>query len=201
MALPPGANARSMSTLAKQPRLRRISFERKRSSGSATKSSSPIFWRSSCPMAPGFAAVLRFVIERARCWGSLSIITCVPIWSLTRLRRWLLRCLAASGIAKRRKQYGAVQTRSLLLQKGFVLSMSRAGTPTDNGYAERFVGVFKLAVADRRPYHTLGEFLRAAQAWINFYNQERPHEGLDNLSPLQFAQQHELEDIPSFALL
>jgi putative transposase len=99
------------------------------------------------------------------------------------------------------KQYGAVQTSSLLLQKGFVLSMSRAGTSTDNGYAERFVGVFKLAVADRRPYHTLGEFLRAAQAWINFYNQERPHEGLDNLSPLQFAQQHELEDIPSLALL
>jgi transposase InsO family protein len=34
------------------------------------------------------------------------------------------------------KQYGARQTRQLLLQKGFVLSMSRAGTPTDNGYAE-----------------------------------------------------------------
>jgi putative transposase len=99
------------------------------------------------------------------------------------------------------KQYGARETRSLLLQKGFVLSMSRAGTPTDNGYAERFVGVFKLAVADRRPYHTLGEFLRAAEAWINFYNQERPHEGLDNLSPLQYVQQHGLEDIPSLALL
>ena len=99
------------------------------------------------------------------------------------------------------KQYGARETRHLLLQKGFVLSMSRAGTPTDNGYAERFVGVFKLAVADRRPYYTLGEFLEAAEAWINFYNQERPHEGLDNLSPLQFAQQNGLEEIPSFALL
>lgn len=52
------------------------------------------------------------------------------------------------------KQYGAQQTRQLLLQKGFVLSMSRAGTPTDNGYAERFVGLFKLAGADRRPYST-----------------------------------------------
>lgn len=99
------------------------------------------------------------------------------------------------------KQYGAEQTRQLLLQKGFVLSMSRAGTPTDNGYAERFVGIFKLAVADRRPYHTLGEFLRAAEAWINFYNQDRPHEGLDNLSPLQFVQQQGLEGIPSLALL
>ena len=98
------------------------------------------------------------------------------------------------------KQYGAQETRQLLLQKGFVLSMSRAGTPTDNGFAERFVGIFKLAVADRRPYQTLGEFLRAAESWINFYNQERPHEGLNNLSPLQFVQQYELEDIPSLAL-
>jgi len=98
------------------------------------------------------------------------------------------------------KQYGAAKTRELLLRKGFVLSMSRAGTPTDNGYAERFVGSFKLAVADRRPYHTLGQFLRAAEAWINFYNQERPHEGLENLSPLQYAQQHDLQDIPSLTL-
>src|SRR5690348_12140190 len=67
------------------------------------------------------------------------------------------------------------------------LSMSRAGTPTDNGYAERFVGVFKLAGASRRPYHNLGEFLQAAKAWINFYYLERPHEGLDNLSPLPYV--------------
>lgn len=98
------------------------------------------------------------------------------------------------------KQYGAAKTRELLLRKGFVLSMSRVGTPTDNGYAERFVGSFKRAVADRRPYHTLGQFLRAAEAWINFYNQERPHEGLENLSPLQYAQQHGLQDIPYLTL-
>ena len=46
--------------------------------------------------------------------------------------------------------------------------MSRAGTPTDNGYAERFVGMFKLAVAERYPYHSLGAFLRAAEAWVIF---------------------------------
>lgn len=95
------------------------------------------------------------------------------------------------------KQFGAQQTRHLLLQKGFVLSMSRAGTPTDNGYAERFVGMFKLAVAERYCYHSLGAFLRAAEAWINFYNQQRPHEGLGNLSPQQFA----LEQIPSITLV
>lgn len=89
-------------------------------------------------------------------------------------------------------QYGAEVTQAALLQKGFLRSMSRAGTPTDNGYAERFVGQFKLSVAERRRYETLGIFLQAAEDWINFYNQMRPHEGLQDLSPDQYAQAHGL---------
>ncbi len=84
-------------------------------------------------------------------------------------------------------QYGAEQTRAVFLEKGFFRSMSRAGTPTDNGYAERFVGIFKLSVAERRRYRTLGEFLQGAEDWINFYNQVRPHQGLEYRSPDQFA--------------
>ena len=98
------------------------------------------------------------------------------------------------------KQYGAAQTRTLLLEKGFQRSMSRAGTPTDNGYAERFVGLFKLAVAERHPYRTLGDFLRAAQQWVNFYNTTRPHESLDYRSPDQFAQEQQLGSVPSITL-
>lgn len=99
------------------------------------------------------------------------------------------------------KQFGAEATRQLLLEKGFQLSMSRAGTPTDNGYAERFVGMFKLAVAERCRYETLGEFLRAAHEWVNFYNTIRPHESLDYLSPDHYAQEHGLPDVPSITLL
>jgi putative transposase len=98
------------------------------------------------------------------------------------------------------KQYGAEQTRKLLLEKGFVRSMSRAGTPTDNGYAERFVGLFKLAVAERQPYRTLGDFLRAAEQWVNFYNTTRPHESLDYRSPDQFAQEQQLNSVPQITL-
>jgi putative transposase len=99
------------------------------------------------------------------------------------------------------KQYGAEQTRRLLLEKGFERSMSRAGTPTDNGYAERFVGLFKLAVADRQPYRTLGDFLRAAEQWVNFYNTTRPHESLDYRSPDQYAQEQQLGSFPRITLL
>ncbi len=97
-------------------------------------------------------------------------------------------------------QYGAELTRIALLEHGFQLSMSRAGTPTDNGYAERFVGVFKLAVAERRPYQTLGDFLRAAEAWVNFYNRERPHESLKYCSPNQFAEANHLQTLPYLPL-
>lgn len=98
------------------------------------------------------------------------------------------------------KQYGAAQTRTLLLEKGFQCSMSRAGTPTDNGYAERFVGLFKLAVAERHPYRTLGDFLRAAQQWVNFYNTTRPHESLNYRSPDQFAHEQQIGSVPSITL-
>jgi len=63
--------------------------------------------------------------------------------------------------------------------------MSRVVNPIDNGYTERFVGLFKLAVTERRAYHTLGALLRAVETWIHFYHTTRPHEGLGNISPLQ----------------
>lgn len=97
-------------------------------------------------------------------------------------------------------QYGAEQTRAALLEKGFIRSMSRAGTPTDNGSAERFVGTFKLAVAERTRYQTLGQFLQAAEDWVNFYNRCRPHEGLGNCSPDQFAPAHGLPSAPYLSL-
>ena len=98
-------------------------------------------------------------------------------------------------------QYGAEQTRAALLEKGFICSMSRAGTPTDNGYAERFVGIFKQAVAERRRYQTLGCFLEASENWINFSNHLRPHEGLGQCSPDQFACTQGLPPAPSLPFL
>lgn len=89
------------------------------------------------------------------------------------------------------KQYGANKTIEAVVAKGLTPSMSRAGTPTDNPFAERFVSTFKHAVVRRRPYFSLGDFLQAAKLWINFYNNSRPHEGIDNLSPNQFASKYD----------
>jgi putative transposase len=42
------------------------------------------------------------------------------------------------------KQYGAEQTRQLLWHKGFVLSMSRAGTPTETGTGRFWEGKISI---------------------------------------------------------
>lgn len=99
------------------------------------------------------------------------------------------------------KQYGAHITIAKLLERGFVQSMSRAGTPTDNPYAERFVGIFKHAVVRRRKYDTLGEFLTAAKNWINFYNNKRPHESLGQLSPNDYALKNNMKTVANLTNL
>jgi len=99
------------------------------------------------------------------------------------------------------KQYGAGVTITTLLERGFIASMSRPGTPTDNPYAERFVGIFKHAVVRRRKYHTLGEFLFAAKQWINFYNNKRPHESLGQVAPNDFAKRNNMRIIPNLTNL
>jgi len=97
-------------------------------------------------------------------------------------------------------QYGASMTVDKLLELGFTISMSRAGTLTDNPFAERFVGIFKLAVVQKQKYKTIGDFIQKAENWLNFYNDERSHSSLDYLSPNQFALKKHLENISYLAV-
>jgi len=99
------------------------------------------------------------------------------------------------------KQFGAEATINLVISKGLLPSMSRAGTPTDNPFAERFVSSFKHAVVRRYKYPTLGAFLTVAKRWINFYNQRRPHESLNQRSPNDFAQKYGWQSVPEITQL
>lgn len=98
------------------------------------------------------------------------------------------------------KQYGAKVTIDACISLHFERSMSRAGTPTDNAIAERFVQTFKLAVVERYSFQTIGEFAESAEKWLNFYNNTRPHESLDQISPNDFAIQKGLKNVPYLSL-
>jgi hypothetical protein len=51
-------------------------------------------------------------------------------------------------------------------------------------------------VVRRHKYYTLGEFLDAAEIWINFYNGRRPHQGIKNLNPNKKAAELGLPAVP-----
>jgi transposase InsO family protein len=94
------------------------------------------------------------------------------------------------------KQYGAKVTVDTILSYKFSRSMSRAGTPTDNGMAERFVQSFKLAVVERYRYENIHQFEEFATKWLNFYNNTRPHQSLEQKAPNEYAAENSLPVIP-----
>ena len=98
------------------------------------------------------------------------------------------------------KQYGAKSTIDACLRLHFERSMSRAGTPTDNAIAERFVQTFKLAVTERYRYRSLSDFHTQAEHWLNFYNNQRPHETLKQLPPNVYAKKQGLKTIQRISL-
>lgn len=98
-------------------------------------------------------------------------------------------------------QYGSETTIDTLIQLSFIASMSRAGTPTDNPIAERFVRTFKFAVVERYSFANLEMFSQAAQEWLNFYNQQKPHQSLGMKSPNQFATDNNLANVSFIAVV
>jgi putative transposase len=93
-------------------------------------------------------------------------------------------------------QYGSDAVIDELVRRDFIASMSRAGTPTDNGHAERMVGEFKHAVLRRMSYQTIGQLLAEAERWINYYNERRPHGRLSYKSPNAYARENGLGEVP-----
>ncbi|MFM5959909.1 MAG: transposase [Dolichospermum sp.] len=98
------------------------------------------------------------------------------------------------------KQYGAKITLDTITKVKYERSMSRAGTPTDNPNAERFVQTFKLAVTERYSFENLIQFKEYATKWLNFYNNQRPHQSLDQKSPNQYATENGLQTIPYLSI-
>lgn len=61
------------------------------------------------------------------------------------------------------------------------------GKPAQNGFIERFNRTYREDVLDMNWFRDLNEVKFITQQWLQIYNQERPHEALNGLTPVLFA--------------
>lgn len=74
------------------------------------------------------------------------------------------------------------------------LLYTRPGCPTQNSYIERFNGSYRRAILDAYIFRTIDEVRMQTEAWRNYYNNERPHESLKNMTPYEYRTLKEKDD-------
>ena len=63
---------------------------------------------------------------------------------------------------------------------------TQPGCPTQNSYIERFNDSYRRAVLDACIFRTLEDVREITEKWRNYYNNERPHDILNNLAPMEW---------------
>lgn len=92
-------------------------------------------------------------------------------------------------------QYISDTFRGLLQKCGVTQSFSNTGKPYDNAVAETFFATFKKEEAYRRDYSSEADFRKSVDAYIQFYNEVRPHQTLAYKSPARFEELYGKRDI------
>lgn len=86
-------------------------------------------------------------------------------------------------------EYRSRMYQEKLKNVGMVASMSRAGTPTDNAFVESFFGTLKKELVNQWKFNTHVECVARIVDYIQFYNEERLHSGLNFMSPEVYEKQ------------
>jgi len=67
------------------------------------------------------------------------------------------------------------------------LGFSQPGRPMQNSYVERFNRTYRAEILNKYLFKTLSEVRAITEEWMDRYNEERPHDALDDLTPFEYA--------------
>jgi len=91
-------------------------------------------------------------------------------------------------------EYDSDDYISKLNENDINVSMSKKGSPWENGFQESFYGHFKLDLGHPARFETTGELIEAIYLTIYEYNSTRIHTSL-KMSPIQFREQFNNQNI------
>lgn len=88
-------------------------------------------------------------------------------------------------------QYTSIAFTTRLLEAGVDASVGSVGDAYDNALAESTIGSFKTEQINRHgPWRDVNHVEVATFEWVDFFNTQRPHESLEDLTPAVIEQIH-----------
>lgn len=72
--------------------------------------------------------------------------------------------------------------------RGITVQHIQPGKPCQNGYIERFNRTYRQDILDAYLFESIQQVRMTTEDWINDYNNQRPHEALNGLTPKQFEE-------------
>jgi putative transposase len=88
-------------------------------------------------------------------------------------------------------QYTSFAFTTRLIEAGVDASVGSVGDAYDNALAESQIGAYKTElIRPEGPWRDVDQVELATLAWVTWFNTERPHESIDDLTPLEAEQAH-----------
>lgn len=114
-----------------------------------------------------------------------------------RVIRVLERIVAWRGIPAKLRMDNGPEFISVTLadwaeQHQIELEFIKPGKPTQNSYVERFNRTYRTEVLDMYAFRTLNQVREITENWMREYNEERPHDSLNDLTPWEFLEKAKL---------
>jgi putative transposase len=143
-------------------------------------------------------------------WKAARTMATSLVLDALNMAAWVRRGVAVDGLichSDAGSQYTALAHTARLAEIGAVPSVGSVGDSFDNALAESVIGLFKTELhrnpaalaRNGGPWRGLDDLELATCAWVGWFNEERVHGELGNLSPAGFEAEYGRRSPPSAA--
>ena len=81
---------------------------------------------------------------------------------------------------------------------GITLEFIKPGKPTQNYYIERFNRTYRDEILNMYVFRILSEVRELTDSWVTEYNEERPRDALNDLTPWEYLTKHEQAETSNY---